>query len=168
MVERVIGSILVMKLFSMVAGRCGSASACAARGMRYLRHWTVLRSLWLPGRTGIGRLTDGRTDSCVILVLRKPDGDLGSRADAELVQDVFDVGLHRALGDTQRGGDFAVGGAACDQARDIHLPAAEALERGSRAVNLCGSRFSQRIDQHFAQRHFRAALKIALEPRLAQ
>jgi len=51
-----------------------------------------------------------------------PGGDLGSRIEAELVQDAADVAVDGALGDEQACPDLLVGQAVGDQLRDLGFP----------------------------------------------
>src|SRR5438045_4151636 len=58
----------------------------------------------------------------------RPGGDLGARGEAELAEDVADVGLDGGFGDDQPFGDLAVGPAARDQAGDFPFPCGEPAE----------------------------------------
>jgi hypothetical protein len=51
-----------------------------------------------------------------------PQGDLRARTEVELVQDVLDVGRHRAFRDDQLLGDLAVAEAPRQERRDFVLP----------------------------------------------
>src|SRR5215831_3660176 len=59
-----------------------------------------------------------------------PGGDLGPRAEAELVQDAADVAVNGALGDEQARPDLSVGQAVGDQPRDLVFPLAERTGAG--------------------------------------
>ena len=56
---------------------------------------------------------------------REPCGQFRARSDAELLEDVPDVGLHGVLRHEQRGGDFSVGLALRDQGGDAALGSGE-------------------------------------------
>src|SRR5688500_2234625 len=56
---------------------------------------------------------------------RSPGGYLGAAAEAELAQDVVDVGFGGALGDDQSGGDVLVAQPLGDKVRDLLFAAGQ-------------------------------------------
>src|ERR1044071_8511766 len=62
-------------------------------------------------------------------LLDRPGRDLGAGAEAELVEDVLDVGVGGALGDHELVGDLAVGQPPRDQGGDLDLAVGQRVGR---------------------------------------
>ncbi len=90
----------------------GCASQCAAP----LKTWR------LPARSG------NRRDRRSRLLTDDPRSDLRASADAELLPDVLQVSVDRALGQEEFHSDLAVGHALGDKPRDLELARAEASD----------------------------------------
>ena len=61
------------------------------------------------------------------ILLSRPRGDLGACPQAELAQNVADLGIRRALRDDELGSNFAIGQPARDQAGDLTLARTESV-----------------------------------------
>src|SRR5690348_15978056 len=101
----------------------------------------------------------------VSVLAADPGGELGSRGEPELAEDVLDVRIDRSLGQDQLFGDLPVPEALGHQLGDLPLPPGQRvggdLARRDRSL-VPGHRYRLGYGQ------LQAALTVALEPLVAQ
>ena len=69
-------------------------------------------------------------------VLCRPDADLGAGRDSELIQDILDMCLGRALRDHEASGDLTIGQSMSDEGRNFALSS-------SKQLGACGERLGR-------------------------